>query len=136
MNLIATIKGASTTISTSVGDEISLEVSTTLPSNILRWRHNGALVSVWNGLKLVNVANVRKADEGIYECYEDGHREDGLHAIVRLIVRGKFEFIYTAQQHIKKKMVVDVFRLFIPHSTPNFKFWNSNFFIKTLNVIN
>ena len=69
---------------------MSLEVTTTKDNeNNLRWRHNEVLLSRWDGLKAVFITNVRKADEGIYECYEDGHREDGLHAIMRLIVRGK-----------------------------------------------
>ena len=90
-SLIAKIKAVRPTITTSIGDEVSLDVTTTLSNeNILRWRHNEAPKSAWDGMKKVTITNVRKADEGIYECYEDGHREDGLHAIMRLIVRGKF----------------------------------------------
>ena len=41
------------------------------------------------GKNKVTIENVRKADEGIYECYNDGDREEAKHAIMRLIVRGK-----------------------------------------------
>ena len=68
---------------------VLLEVSTELSSNVLRWAHNGVPVSDWDGMGVVSITDVRKADEGIYECYEEGHRENGLHAIMRLIVRGK-----------------------------------------------
>ena len=86
---IAQIKPTRSTITTSIGDEMSLEVTTTLDNENLRWRHNEARMSAWDGMKSVTITNVRKADEGIYECCEDGHREDGVHAIMRLIVRGE-----------------------------------------------
>ena len=73
----------------SIGDSVTLEVTTTLDNTGLRWNHNSDYISAWDGMKSVTITNVRKADEGIYECYEDGHRDDGLHAIMRLIVRGE-----------------------------------------------
>ena len=85
----ATIKFSYHTSTASIGDSTSLVATTSLPNNVLRWNHNGEYVSAWDGMKSVAITNVRKADEGIYECYEDGHQEDGLHAIMRLIVRGK-----------------------------------------------
>ena len=45
-------------------------------------------IAAWNDLKTVTITNVRLADAGIYECYEDGRRGQGQHAIMRLIVRG------------------------------------------------
>ena len=79
-------------ITTGIGEEVVLTVSvSTSVANIsaLRWRHNGGdVINEWNGMITVNVTNARKADEGIYECYVDGNRENGLHAIMRLIVRG------------------------------------------------
>ena len=56
----------------------------------LRWIHNnGSVITEWNGLVTVTIDNARKADEGIYECFVDDQRELGLHAIMRLFVRGK-----------------------------------------------
>ena len=66
---------------------MSLEVQT--DSTDLRWSHNGGpSITECNGKSKVTIENVRKADEGIYECYKDGDREQAKHAILRLIVRG------------------------------------------------
>ncbi len=65
-------------------------MSTDLSDTTLRWRLNGGdVIEDWNGMRSVDITNVRKADEGIYECYNDGQREMGVHAIMRLIVRGE-----------------------------------------------
>ena len=85
---LATIKTADQITTTNIGDSISLTVTTNLPDDVLRWNHDGSPVTKWNSLKTVTIPNVRLSDEGIYECYEDGKREEGLHAIMRLIVRG------------------------------------------------
>ena len=94
----ATIKALFQTTTTNIGDSVTLNVTTDLPENVLRWNHNGSPVTKWNILKTVTIPNVKLSDEGIYECYEDGKREEGLHAIMRLIVRGTehyFLFNYT-----------------------------------------
>ena len=58
-------------------------------STDLIWSHNGGpSIKEWEGNIKVTIPNVRKADEGIYECYKDGDREEARHAIMRLIVRG------------------------------------------------
>ena len=65
-------------------------------------------MNAWDGMKSVNVTNVRKADEGIYECYEDGHREDGVHAIMRLVVRGELcgpLFLFVINYHTNTKSI-------------------------------
>ena len=75
------------TITTSTGESVSLEVQTDLTE--LRWSNNGgSSITEWNGKSKVTIENVRKADEGIYECYNDKYREEAKHAIMRLIVRG------------------------------------------------
>ena len=107
---IATIKGTSTTTSTSIGDSVSLDVTTNLAVTVLRWRHNGEYVGAWDGMKSVTITNVRKADEGIYECYEDGHREDGVHDIMRLIVRGKLS---SKERQIYLKYSITIMKLSI-----------------------
>ena len=67
---------------------MSLEVQTDLTE--LRWSHNGGpSITEWEGKSNVTIENVRKADEGIYECYNDGARDKAKHAIMRLVVRGK-----------------------------------------------
>ena len=75
------------TITTSIGESVDLEVQTDLSE--LRWSHNGGpSITAWERKIKVTIENVRKADEGIYECYNDGAREEAKHAIMRLIVRG------------------------------------------------
>ncbi len=92
--IAATIKASQDTVTTSIGDSVTLSVSTSLSYTTLRWRHNGGdIIEDWSGLVNVDITNVRKADEGIYECYEDGQREMGVHAIMRLIVRGENMYI-------------------------------------------
>ena len=88
----AAIKFVNPSKASSIGDDISIEVTTSLADVVLRWNHNDEYISAWDGMKSVTITNVRKADEGIYECYEDGRREDGVHAIMNLIVRSKFCF--------------------------------------------
>ncbi|XP_072050190.1 uncharacterized protein [Amphiura filiformis] len=83
----ATIKSSTDTKTVSIGDSVDLEVSTNIPFGDLRWRHNEQPIIAWNSKKTVTITHVRKADAGIYECHQDGKREDGLHAIMRLIVR-------------------------------------------------
>ncbi|XP_072043279.1 uncharacterized protein [Amphiura filiformis] len=83
----ATIKQLRYTIVSSIGESITLRVTTT--KSALRWIHNGQRVlQNWNGQTTVTINNVRLADAGVYECYEDGRREEGEHAIMILIVRG------------------------------------------------
>ena len=84
----ATIKAADQITTTNIGDSVTLNVTTNLQEDVLRWNHNGSPVAKWDGLTTVTIPNVRLSDKGIYECYEDGEREEGLHAITRLIVRG------------------------------------------------
>ena len=87
------------TITTSVGESVNLEVQTDLTD--LRWSYNGGpSITEWEEKKKVTIENVRKADEGIYECYNDGDREEAKHAIMRLIVRGKL-FNESHEDHIR-----------------------------------
>ncbi len=86
----ATVKASRDTKTTNIGDSVTLSVSASVSDTSLRWRHNGGdIIEDWNGLRTISITNVRKADEGIYECHEDGQRDLGLHAVMRLIVRGE-----------------------------------------------
>ncbi|XP_071952959.1 uncharacterized protein [Antedon mediterranea] len=54
----------------------------------LRWRRDGNVIDSWSGSSNITIPYVTKDDGGIYECYLNGSRHEGRHAIVRLIVRG------------------------------------------------
>lgn len=56
---------------------------------LVRWRHSGGLQEKWNGLLLVTMANVQLEDSGLYECYFEGERQNGLHGLVYLSVHRK-----------------------------------------------
>ena len=72
-----------------IGESVTFSVTSTV--NNLRWVHNnGEIITEWNDQNEVTIDNARLADAGIYECFEDGEREKGQHAIMRLIVRGLF----------------------------------------------
>ncbi|XP_071957852.1 uncharacterized protein [Antedon mediterranea] len=77
------------TISTSIGESIQLAVAlVSIDNTMLRWKKDGSIdISEWNGMSNVTIENVRRKDDGIYECYQEGHRNEGKHAIVRVIVR-------------------------------------------------
>eukprot|EP00057_Strongylocentrotus_purpuratus_P006410 XP_011660884.1 PREDICTED: angiopoietin-1 receptor-like [Strongylocentrotus purpuratus] len=77
-------------ITVGIGETVTLGVSTTqsVDTSSLRWRFNGGSeITEWNGMTSVTIYDVRKSDEGIYECYVEGNRETGKHAILKLIVR-------------------------------------------------
>ncbi|XP_030851750.1 uncharacterized protein LOC105444456 [Strongylocentrotus purpuratus] len=77
-------------ITVGIGETVTLDVSTTqsVDTSSLRWRLNGGSdIIEWDGMILVTIYDVRKSDEGIYECYVEGNRETGKHAILKLIVR-------------------------------------------------
>ena len=87
---IAEVTPATVVYTTSIGESVEFNV-TYHDQNVqlLRWKHNnGSIINAWNGRSVVEILNVRKADEGIYECFVENRRELGLHAIMRLIVRG------------------------------------------------
>ncbi len=71
---------------------MTLSVNTDLTNlSTLRWIHNnGPVIEDWNGKTDVTINNVRLADAGIYECFEEGKRHEGQHSIMILIVRGRF----------------------------------------------
>ena len=72
---------------TSVGENVTIIMKTSRPN--LRWRHNGGdVIKELNDQKIYTITTVTTNDSGIYECYEDGKRSDGKHAIFQLIVRG------------------------------------------------
>ncbi|XP_072044269.1 uncharacterized protein [Amphiura filiformis] len=69
-----------------IGESVTFTVISTVYN--LRWVHNnGDVITDWNDHTEVTKDNIRLADAGIYECFEEGKREMGEHAIMRLIVR-------------------------------------------------
>ena len=63
--------------------EVDIGVST------LRWRHNGELIPTLHGMDTNTISSVTVQDAGVYECYQNGKRNQGLHAIFQLVVRGE-----------------------------------------------
>ena len=107
------------TITTSIGESVTLEVDTDFTD--LRWSHNGGPnITNWEGRNKITIDNVRKGDEGIYECYNDGEREEAKHAIMRLIVRGT-KRINTMDTLNGKKMLKEA--------------WSSNFLHFVHNIV-
>lgn len=43
----------------------------------------------WDGQLSVRIEEVKKEDGGVYECFYEGRRSEGVHALIRLIVRGE-----------------------------------------------
>ncbi|XP_022248919.1 tenascin-like isoform X1 [Limulus polyphemus] len=55
----------------------------------IRWRYNGGdIIEKWNDQLTVTIPAASLADAGIYECYYEGRRNEFVHGILRLIVRG------------------------------------------------
>ncbi|XP_033105149.1 multiple epidermal growth factor-like domains protein 10 [Anneissia japonica] len=77
------------TITTSIGETLELIMRVDgVEISSLRWKKDGGSnIMEWDGLSNVTVENVRKKDAGIYECYPEGQRDQGQHAIVRVLVR-------------------------------------------------
>ncbi|XP_072044702.1 uncharacterized protein [Amphiura filiformis] len=87
MSASATITPDHYTKTIGIGESVTLTVTSTV--NDVRWVHNnGDIITDWNNQTDVTINNVRLTDAGIYECFEEGRREMGEHAIMRLIVRG------------------------------------------------
>ncbi|KAG8185239.1 hypothetical protein JTE90_002765 [Oedothorax gibbosus] len=82
-------------LTANAGDSVDLEVNPTRPSGLpVRWTKNGSPVPDWDGLLKVTVHDAKKEDSGVYECFYEGMRGEGLHALIRLIVRGCPEDLY------------------------------------------
>ncbi|XP_022092290.1 receptor-type tyrosine-protein phosphatase T-like [Acanthaster planci] len=75
------------TLTTSVGENVTLAVTYSVSSDDLRWKHDGADITEWNGQSSVSLYDVAITDAGIYECYQDGQWADQKHALMKLIVR-------------------------------------------------
>ncbi|XP_071950207.1 uncharacterized protein [Antedon mediterranea] len=75
------------TITSGLGDRVTIQMTTDLPNNDLRWRHNyGDVVTKWNGLSNVTIDIVRLKDDGIYECFHENSPDENA-GFTRLIVR-------------------------------------------------
>ncbi|XP_033105336.1 uncharacterized protein LOC117107714 isoform X2 [Anneissia japonica] len=85
----AYIKPEKRTQTVSFGETVTLNM-TLVDGNVtdLRWRRNENIIKSWSGMVNVTIEEVKKADAGIYECYLKNRRNEGKHAIMRLIVRG------------------------------------------------
>ena len=88
---VAGVRPESQTKTVPIGQTATLTMTLVSPTQIslLEWRFNGNIKPMWVGNSTIEIPNVSKADEGIYECYDIGHREQGRQGIMRLIVRGK-----------------------------------------------
>ncbi|GFS46754.1 receptor-type tyrosine-protein phosphatase mu [Trichonephila inaurata madagascariensis] len=71
-----------------LGDDVELEVNVTKPMELpVKWMHDGKEIPEWHDLLKVRLDNVQPKDSGIYECFYEGRREEGVHALMRLLVR-------------------------------------------------
>ena len=61
------------------------------PGNDIRWRKDGGdeIHSNDDRLEYTFDRPIQSSDEGVYEIYYDGERQDARGALLRLIVRGK-----------------------------------------------
>lgn len=74
----------------SVGERVEFEVNITKKmESPIKWRHNGAEIASWDNQVKVEIEDVQPGNAGIYECYYEGRRNEGVHALMRLIVRSK-----------------------------------------------
>ncbi|XP_033117245.1 uncharacterized protein LOC117117144, partial [Anneissia japonica] len=75
------------TVTIGLGETVTLTVYATTAEN-LRWRHNNKFMygdSMRNVMNLT-IANARREDEGVYECYYQGERYLGNHDFMYLYV--------------------------------------------------
>ncbi|GIY13576.1 multiple epidermal growth factor-like domains protein 10 [Caerostris extrusa] len=78
-----------------LGDDVELEVNVTKKLELpIRWMHDGKAKPEWDDLLTVDLQNVQTKDSGIYECFYDGRRKEGVHALMRLLVRSCPEDLY------------------------------------------
>ncbi|XP_013782266.1 tyrosine-protein kinase receptor Tie-1-like, partial [Limulus polyphemus] len=72
------------------GDDVYFAMKKVVALNLpLRWRHDGGdIIEKWNDQLNVSIPSVTITDAGIYECYYEGRRNEHVHGILRLIVRG------------------------------------------------
>ena len=74
----------------SVGEPVTFAVERNNDVGTLRWRHNGGLsMSYLDNMDTYTINSVALQHAGVYECYQNGMRYQGLHAIFQLVVRGE-----------------------------------------------
>ena len=62
-----------------------------LPISMVRWRKDGgAEIAAGSSLEYAFPEPITSTDEGVYEIYYQGERNEGRGALFRLIVRGKY----------------------------------------------
>ncbi|XP_033636815.1 angiopoietin-1 receptor-like [Asterias rubens] len=76
------------TLTTSIGEAVSLQMLNKTSNTTYRWKHNGDAIDAWNNQLTVSIPSVVQSDEGIYSCFVDGQEDQQRHGIMRLIVRG------------------------------------------------
>ncbi len=102
LNEDATIVPERQTITVNLGESVTLRVS--FPSgeiSSLRWRKSSDLITDWANDPSPSISAVTKEDAGVYECHEAGNRGEGVHAILRVVVRGGFLNICFSLLHLK-----------------------------------
>ena len=75
-----------------VGDTgVSISMMRRHGTGNIRWRKDGGdeIHSNDGLLEYIFTGPIQSSDEGLYEIYDDGEREDAKGALLRLIVRGK-----------------------------------------------
>ncbi|XP_038068352.1 uncharacterized protein LOC119737808 [Patiria miniata] len=93
LNSNADIMPKRQTITVSLGEALTLQVTTTLsPLPDWQWRKTSAefnsWLNDWSGIQSPTISSVTAADAGVYECHVPQQRGQGRHAIFRVIVRG------------------------------------------------
>ena len=68
------------------------------PGDGIRWRKDGGneISSQSDSLEYAFDGPIQSSDEGIYEIYYDGERQDARGALLRLIVRGMYNIVIHA----------------------------------------
>ena len=91
-NISAYIFPVHLTRTVNIGESTSLSVTSTLPSDELRWRKDGSpnLLPGQQNKPTIQFENVTLADAGIYECHRVGIRNSSS-GFMKLIVRRKYD---------------------------------------------
>uniref|UniRef100_T1J9U4 Uncharacterized protein n=1 Tax=Strigamia maritima TaxID=126957 RepID=T1J9U4_STRMM len=85
---IAEVKAAQTFITKNLGEDVTFHVIVSGLDLELVWLHDQNEVLDWRNETTVRIESVNTSNSGIYECYYDGMRDLGTHALIQLLVRG------------------------------------------------
>ena len=74
----------------SIGEPVTFTVNKNNGISNLRWIHNGGeSIPALDNTDTYTISTVTVQDAGVYECYQNDNRDQGLHAIFQLVVRGE-----------------------------------------------